>query len=109
MLKVIVPQPHPESMSREDFRRHLREVHLPLVRRIPGVRRVVMNWVIPSPDDPPPDYEGVAEAWYDDMAAMQAAYATPEGQAVIADAPNYLDMNRFQLLVVEEEVPLSPA
>ena len=34
---------------------------------------------------------------------------SPEGQAVVADAPNFLDMTRFQLLVVEEEVVALPA
>lgn len=38
---------------------------------------------------------------------MGAALASPEGQAVAADVPNYLDLSRFALLVVEEEdVPL---
>jgi hypothetical protein len=32
--------------------------------------------------------------------------ASPEGQAVAADVPNYLDLSRFALLVVEEDVPL---
>jgi uncharacterized protein (TIGR02118 family) len=52
----------------------------------------------------------VAEDWFDDLAAMGAAFDSPEGQAVIADAPNFLDMSRFQLLVVEEQdVPIPTA
>jgi hypothetical protein len=40
---------------------------------------------------------------------MGAAFASPDGQAVLADAPNFLDMSRLQLLVVEEEeIPLAP-
>ena len=40
--------------------------------------------------------------------AMGAAFASPEGQAVLADAPNFLDMNRLQVLAVEgEDIPLS--
>ena len=34
---------------------------------------------------------------------MGAAFASPEGQAVIADAANFLGMTRLQILVVEEE------
>jgi hypothetical protein len=39
---------------------------------------------------------------------MGAALASPEGQAVAADVPNFLDPSRSALLVVdeEEEVPL---
>jgi hypothetical protein len=37
---------------------------------------------------------------------MGAAFASPAGQALMADAPNFLDMTRFQVVVVEEkEVP----
>jgi hypothetical protein len=39
---------------------------------------------------------------------MQAAFAGPEGQAVIADTSSFADVARFQVLIVEEfEVPLA--
>ena len=55
------------------------------------------------PNEPPPAYDAVSEDWFDDPAAMGAALASPEGQAVAADVPNYLDPSRFAFLVVEEE------
>lgn len=107
MVKVIVLLPRRADMSPEAFGQHLRETHLPLVTRLPGLRRLVVNWVLPDPNGPPPAYDAVAEDWFDDPAAMGAALASPEGQAVAADVPNYLDPSRFALLVVEEEdVPL---
>ena len=42
----------------------------------------------------------------DDLTTMAAAFASPEGPAVMADAANFLDMSRPQLLVVEDVVPL---
>ena len=105
-MKVILLLPRRGDLSREDFQ-HLRETHLPLVTRLPGLRRLVVNWVLPDPNEPPPAYDAVAEHWFDDPAAMGAALASPEGQAVAADVPNYLDLSRFALLVVEEEdVPM---
>jgi uncharacterized protein (TIGR02118 family) len=78
-----------------------------MVARLPGLRRLVVNWVLPDPNGPPPAYDAVAEDWFDDAAAMGAAFASPQGQAVVADGPNYLDLSRFALLVVEEgNVPL---
>jgi uncharacterized protein (TIGR02118 family) len=107
VVKVIVLMPRRGDMSREDFQQYLRETHLPLVTRLPGLRRLVVNWVLPDPNGPPPAYDAVAEDWFDDPAAMGAALASPEGQAVVADVPNYLDLSRFALLVVEDEdVPL---
>ena len=107
MVKVIVLMPRRADMSPEAFGQYLRETHLPLVTRLPGLRRLVVNWVLPDPNEPPPAYDTVSEDWFDDAAAMGAAFASPEGQAVAADVPNYLDLSRFALLVVEEEdVPL---
>lgn len=106
MVKIVVLLPRREGLSREEFERYWRERHLPLVAKLPGLRRLVANYVRSDPHGPPPAYDGVAEDWFDDLEAHHAALASPEGQAVLADAPNFLDMTRFQLLVVEEEVAL---
>src|SRR5215213_5963203 len=53
---------------------------------------------VARPNGPPPAYDAVAEDWFDDLAAMGAAFASPESQAVLADAPNFLDMSRLQVL-----------
>jgi uncharacterized protein (TIGR02118 family) len=103
MVKAIVLLPRRSDMSRDDFERYMRETHLPLVARIPGMRRLVVNWVLPDPNGPAPAYDAVAEDWFDDAQAMGAAFASAEGKAVVDDTPNFLDMNRFQLLVTEEE------
>lgn len=95
-------------MSPEAFARHAREQHLPLVAALPGLRRLVINYVLPDPNGAPPGYDAIAEDWFDDLAAMGAAFASLEGQAVLEDAPNFLDMTKLQILVVEEqEIPLS--
>jgi uncharacterized protein (TIGR02118 family) len=107
VIKVVVLLTRRDGMSQEEFERHTREHHLPLVTKLPGLRRLVVSRVLPDPNGPPPAYDAVAEDWFDDPAAMGAAFASPEGQAVLADAPNFLDMGRLQLLVVEEEdIPL---
>jgi uncharacterized protein (TIGR02118 family) len=107
VVKVIVLLPRRSEMSREDFERYMRETHLPLVVRMPGLRRLVVNWVLPDPNGPVLAYEAVAEDWFDDAQALGAAFASPEGKAVVDDAPNVFDMAHFALLVTEEEeIPL---
>ncbi len=103
MVKVIVLLPRRDGMSQEEFARYAQDKHLPLVTQLPGLRRLVVNRVLPDPIGPPPAYDAVAEDWFDDLAAMSAAFESPEGQAVLADAPNFLDMSRLQVLAVEEE------
>jgi uncharacterized protein (TIGR02118 family) len=111
MTKVIILMARRAGMSPEEFVRYTRERHLPLVAALPGPRRLVFNQVVPDPQGPAPAYDAVAEDWFDDPAAMAAAFASPEGQAVFADAVHFLDMARVQLLVVEAEeiaLPVSP-
>jgi uncharacterized protein (TIGR02118 family) len=105
VVKVVVLLPRREGMSREEFERYWRERHLPLVAKIPGLRRLALHRVLPDPSGSVPAFDAVVEDWFDDGQALSAASASPEWEAVLADAPNLLDMARLQLLVVEE-VPL---
>jgi uncharacterized protein (TIGR02118 family) len=90
--------PRRSEISREDFERYMQETHLPLVAQMPGMRRLVVNWVLPDPNGPEPTFDAVAEDWFDDTHAMGAALASPEGKAVVDDTPNFLDMSRFRPL-----------
>jgi uncharacterized protein (TIGR02118 family) len=102
MVKVIILLPRRADRGREEFRGYLDEKHLPLVRRLPGLQRLVVNYVVPGPDGAAPSYDAVAEDWFESAEAMQAALASPEGQAVYADAQNFTDMDRLAMLVVRE-------
>jgi uncharacterized protein (TIGR02118 family) len=109
MLKLIVFLPRRPDLSREDFERHLRDTHTPLVAGLPGLRRLVLNVVLPDPNGPPPAYDAVSEDWFDGPEALQAALASPGGQAINADAATFLDLSRLQFVVVREEVVPLPA
>jgi uncharacterized protein (TIGR02118 family) len=107
MIKIVLLLHRRPDLSVEDFRRHWHEVHRPLLERLPGLRRLVLNDVLPGPDGAPAPCDGIAEDWFDSVEAMQAAFASPEAQAVNADVVNFVDMSRFQVLtVVEHEVAL---
>ena len=94
-------------MSSAEFRHHLEHKHLPLVARLPGLQRVVINHVLPAPDGRPQPYDAVAEDWFESVDVAQAALGSPEGQAIAADMPAFLDQAHIALLPVEEaEVPL---
>lgn len=96
------------GISDEDFRRHLEETHVPLLAKLPGLQRLVNNHVLATVDGSPPPYDLIGEAWYPSAEAMQAAYAGPEGEAVIADVPNYVDAAQLRILIVEEAEAVPP-
>jgi uncharacterized protein (TIGR02118 family) len=69
----------------EAFDRHYREVHVPLARRLPGLRRYTIGRDIVPVRDGAPCYL-VAELEWDTMDDLRAAFASPEGRATAADA-----------------------
>jgi uncharacterized protein (TIGR02118 family) len=109
MNKLVLLLHRRPDLSVEDFRRHWHEVHRPLVERLPGLRRLVLNDVLPAPDGAPAPCDGIAEAWFDGVEAMHAALASHAAQAVNADVLNFLDLSRFQLLTVAEHEIALPA
>jgi uncharacterized protein (TIGR02118 family) len=103
MLKVMLLLHKREDLSQEAFQRHWRETHQPLIARLPGYRRSVVNYALPAPDGSAPAYDGIGETWFASAEAFQAALASPEGQAVFADAANFLDVTKMQILAVRAE------
>jgi uncharacterized protein (TIGR02118 family) len=104
MLKFMVVLYKRPEMSGEEFRRYLRDVHGPLAKNLPGLRRYVQNFVDADPKRNPPAWDAVIELYFDDWVSMEAAWASPEGAASDADLPAFADLSRTSWSVVEEVV-----
>lgn len=102
MLKVIMLLARHEDLGQEAFARRLREAHLPLVAALPGLRRLTAGEVLPPPAGPAVAWDAMLELWFDDLAAVEAAFTTPEAQAVTTDAPEFQDMAAYRQFVVQE-------
>jgi uncharacterized protein (TIGR02118 family) len=68
----------------ETFDRHYREVHLPLMRRLPGLRRYTVGRDVAARHGAPCYL--ITELEWDTMDELHAAFASPEGRATAADA-----------------------
>jgi len=66
------------------FDRHYRQVHIPLLRRLRGLRRYSVGRDLTALYGAP--YYLVTELEWDTMDELRAAFASPEGQATAADA-----------------------
>ena len=102
MLKFAVVQYKRPDMTFEQFRDYLLQVHAPLARKIPGLRRCVYNSLWTMPRGNAPDWHGIVELYFDDFPSMQAAWATPEGQAATNDNAQYADLTKTSWSIVEE-------
>jgi uncharacterized protein (TIGR02118 family) len=83
-LLVLYPPP----TDPEHFRNHYTDTHLPLVAKLPGLRDHRYSFDVATSEGESP-YFCVFEADFDDAPAYSAAMASPAGQAVRADVPNY--------------------
>jgi len=68
----------------EAFDHHYREVHIPLLRQLPGLRRYTIGRDITALHGAA--WYLVAELEWDSMDELRAAFASPAGQATGADA-----------------------
>lgn len=98
MVKAIYLICRRPGMSPAEFHRYWREVHGAIAARIPGMRRYVQCHAV----DDAPEYDGAAEAWFDDMDAVRAAVASPEYAAARADEARFIDLDRTTLIFTEE-------
>lgn len=107
MIKLVYCITRKPGLGWDEFSRYWEEVHGPIGRRIPGLRRLVQSHPVPHPDGfPPRDFDGVAELWFDDVAAIEVAQRSPEWRASTEDEANFIDPARCAFfLTVEREIP----
>ena len=84
MARLLVMYKTPRDTAA--FDKHYAEKHVPLAKKIPGVRKFEMSKGGVATPGGPSAYHLVAILHFDDMAAIQKAFASPEGQAAAADA-----------------------
>ena len=85
MVKFIVLWNTPEDPVA--FERHYRNVHSPLVKQMPGLRRFTIGRHVTALHGGEPSY-WIAELEWDSMDALQKARQSPQGQATSQDAAN---------------------
>jgi uncharacterized protein (TIGR02118 family) len=105
MVKLVAFFKRKPGMSVEEFGRHWRTTHAELVVRQAGLRRYVQNHTFPSSArSDEPDFDGVAEAWFDDTQAMRDLAPSPEYAAVRADEANFIDPVSMGVVLTDEVV-----
>jgi uncharacterized protein (TIGR02118 family) len=68
----------------ETFDRHYRQIHIPLLRQLPRLRRYTVSRDVTTLHGDP--LYLITELEWDTMDELRAAFASPEGQATAADA-----------------------
>ena len=87
MVKLVVAygQPHDPAA----FDKYYAETHIPLVHKIPNLRRFESGKVLGTPDGSPAPFYYLAELSFEDADELQASMGSPEGAAARDDVPNF--------------------
>ena len=100
MIRFLVVYETPADPAAFDA--HYRDVHIPLAKKLPGLRRYTISRDAAAVRGGDPFYL-VAELDWDDMASLQAAFASPEGRATAADVAELAPEGGVRSVVFEVE------
>ena len=106
MIKTVGLLTRKSGFTHEQFVRHWLEIHAPLARKVPGLRRYVQNHILGERtradiEATAVEVDGIAELWFDDQAALETASRTPEMKALHADGALFI--GRIKSYIVEEK------
>jgi uncharacterized protein (TIGR02118 family) len=87
MVKLVVAYGAPEDPAA--FDELYTSTHVPLVEKIPNLRRFEAGKILGTPDGAPAPFYHLAELWFDSVEELQAAMGSSEGQAAGADVATF--------------------
>lgn len=104
MYRLTVLYGHPDDP--EAFDRYYRETHIPIARKMQGLRGWTIGKCESAEPGVKPPYYMIVGLWADSREALEAVLASPEGQATIADVPKFATGG--VTFVYDEEEVLTP-
>ena len=82
MVKLVAIYTKPDDVPA--FESHYREIHTPLVRKMPGLRKLEVTHFFGAPQGEP-RYYMMAEMYFDAKEGLFASLSSPEGKAAGKD------------------------
>jgi uncharacterized protein (TIGR02118 family) len=87
MAQIVVTYKTPKDVAA--FDKYYAETHIPLAKKLPGLRKYqISQGPVASPAGPS-GIHLMAVLTFDNMAAVQAAFGSPEGKATAGDLQNF--------------------
>jgi len=84
LFKMLILLRKKPASTDEQFAKYWLETHAPLAKKMPGLRRYLVN-IVKRPPNREPEYHGVVELWFDNIDSMKKAFASSEGMATQKD------------------------
>jgi uncharacterized protein (TIGR02118 family) len=106
MVRFLAVYDEPDDP--EAFDRHYREVHIPLAKKLPGLRCYTIGRNAAATRDREAYYL-IAELDWGDMMDLRHAFETPEGRATADDVAKLAPKDKVRTMVYELEDALQRA
>ena len=104
MVRLTVLYGHPKDP--EDFQRYYHETHIPLARKMKGLKGWTIGLCESATEGEQPPYYMIVGLYADSREDMEAILASPAGQATVADVPNFAT-GGVMFMYDQEEVLIS--
>ena len=117
MIKFVMCLTRHPDMTREEFQGYWMNKHGPFFMSnadTMGAKKYVQSHTLDTPLNEGlrasrgmlPEYDGVAEVWFESEEALMAGMSSPEGQklgaALLEDEGNFIDHSKSSAFIVEE-------
>ena len=87
MIRLLVLYGQPKDAAA--FDKYYQDTHIPIARRMKGLKKWSIGKVLGTPDGKPTPFYYVADLYMESREDFEQLLASPEGQAAVADVPNY--------------------
>ena len=86
MVKLVALYKKPADVA--VFEKHYQEIHTPLAKKMPGLKKLEVGHFTGAPGGEPKFYM-MAELYFDNKEAMMSALGSPEGKAAAKDVMSF--------------------
>ena len=87
MTRLLVLYGQPEDTAA--FDRYYSEIHVPLAKKMQGLKKWTIGHVQGTPDGKPSEYYYIADLYADSREELEAIFRSPEGKAAVEDVPKF--------------------
>ncbi len=104
MIKMVAVVKKKEGMERNEFVKYWLDVHAPLEKKWPGLKKYVISPAIGAPGGGEPEYDGLAELWFEDEDALKKALESQERKISREDFLKFV--GKASMMITKEHVVL---
>lgn len=92
MLKTFSLLRRRPDMSHDEFMRYMYKTHVPLAKKIPGLKKYVTYEILRDKGaESEPEWDSISELWFENKETWDKGMASPQGETSLADARTFIE------------------